>query len=188
MFVSFQMKSLTALLSLALCVAVIGPSYAKPSANADHQEHQDENLIRHRPKRQYPIYGRHQQWQYERREERDLLPEILRLLQDITDQLRRPPPPPPPPIYVPYPIQYPTPVYCKCGDRSVVNISSRWPEMEDKRQNWGYDDTDEVEEDYGINARPIDFSRVPPPSSTSRPPPKVNHGTQQGEQVNNQNQ
>lgn len=91
MFVSFQMKSLTALLSLALCVAVIGPSYAKPSANADHQEHQDENLIRHRPKRQYPFFGHHQQWQYERREERDLLPEILRLLQDITDQLRRPP-------------------------------------------------------------------------------------------------
>ncbi|XP_073943035.1 uncharacterized protein isoform X2 [Choristoneura fumiferana] len=67
-------------------------------------------------------------------------------------------------------------------DRDLLPQIHRWPDMEDKRQNWGYDDTDEVEENYGINARPIDFNRIPPPSSTARTPPKVNHGTEQGAQ------
>ncbi|KAI8424298.1 hypothetical protein MSG28_002848 [Choristoneura fumiferana] len=120
----------------------------------------------------------------QRRDDRDLLPQIHRLLEDLSDYIRRPPPPPQQPIYIPYPIQLPAPQCCKCckTEPNPPNVTTRWPDMEDKRQNWGYDDTDEVEENYGINARPIDFNRIPPPSSTARTPPKVNHGTEQGAQ------
>ncbi|PMB67584.1 hypothetical protein BM221_007257 [Beauveria bassiana] len=41
--------------------------------------------------------------------------------------------------------------------------------MEDKNQNWGYDDSDETEENYGVNPRPLNFDKIPRPDGKTYP-------------------
>ncbi|XP_063360321.1 uncharacterized protein LOC134649496 [Cydia amplana] len=182
------MKTLTALFIVALYLAVID------LGSAEQSEHEHHKQIRHRPKRQYlGDYGYHPAWYRphypeDRRDDRsqqDLLPHIYRLLEEISDLVRRPPPPPPPPqpIYIPYPVQYPC-QRCNCPTLQKPNVTSRFPEMEDSNQNWGYDDSNEPEDDFNNN-RPINFDPIAAPGATSRPPPAVEHGSSQAS-VNSQ--
>ncbi|CAG9795253.1 unnamed protein product [Diatraea saccharalis] len=116
--------------------------------------------------------------------EQDLIPKILRLLDEIADYVKRPPPPPAPqPIYVPYPVPYPIPQNCTCNVRvsAVPNITRRFPVLEDSNQNWGIVDTNAEaleKDDPNDGARPISFEPIKP-SRPQRPPPKVEHGSTQ---------
>ncbi|XP_059049764.1 uncharacterized protein LOC131844813 [Achroia grisella] len=67
------------------------------------------------------------------------------------------------------------------------NIETRFPEMEDNRQNWGVVNeigttTNEQVDDYDENdgARPISFEPIQPNTPISRPAPPVEHGSSQG--------
>ncbi|CAB3239402.1 unnamed protein product [Arctia plantaginis] len=147
--------------------------------------------IRHRKRRWQTSYG----YDYpapgpayypERRDydRQDLLPKIVKLLEEISYNLRRPQPPPPPqpPIYIPYPVPYYVPQYLPCAPTSgkKPNVTSRFPDMEDTNQNWGFvmNQKDNVLPP-GNGARPISFDPIRPPQAMLRPTPDVEHGSEQ---------
>lgn len=66
------------------------------------------------------------------------------------------------------------------------DITNRQPVLEDERQNWGVvsDDTNNQdisnnEEDDGDGSRPISFEPIRPIRPMNRPPPPVEHGSEQ---------
>lgn len=127
---------------------------------------------------------------------------VSQVFRRIHDLARQPPyhPPLPPqfPIYLPV-LYLPQP--CNCSPQgppaqqpdnnngTLPDLNNRFPEMEDKRQNWGYvvDDDEEDRDDRLFASRPINFDRVKPNKTLSRPPPPVEHGTVQGNGNGNTN-
>lgn len=116
----------------------------------------------------------------------ELIPEIYRLLEDITASIKRSqqaPPPPPQPIYVPYPVPYFVPRYMPCKPEvAKVNITSRFPELDDVNRNWGFVTNDLPEEMYDDSdgMRPISFEPIKPNlNNLKRPAPAVEHGSVQ---------
>ncbi|XP_026737559.1 formin-like protein 14 [Trichoplusia ni] len=129
----------------------------------------------------------------------DPLVQIHRRIQEIASFVRQPPPPPIPHVPIFYPILYIPPEDCRCNqnpspttDRPQTSdnngtepdIASRWPAMEDTRQNWGFlineTDTDDLDFSRPISFDPIRLDRP------VRPPPPVEHGSVQSDS-NDQN-
>lgn len=123
---------------------------------------------------------------YEQQNHQDMLPQIWRLLDEISSFVRRPPiPPQPQPVYIPYAVPYPVAQTCNCitpsspKDNVNVTIGTRIKDMEDE-QIWGLMDSNEgMVEDDGEGSRPISFTPVPPRRPLKRPPPPVEHGSAQ---------
>lgn len=117
--------------------------------------------------------------------QQNLMPQILRLLDEISAYVRRPPQPlPPQPIYVPYPVPYPVQQNCRCETKPTnqkPSIENRFPVMDDTNQNWGFvDNNDETdEEDENDGSRPISFNPIVPARPGRRPAPKLDHGSSQ---------
>ncbi|CAG9136995.1 unnamed protein product [Plutella xylostella] len=109
----------------------------------------------------------------------DTFLEIYRKLKDISSLVRNPSqqaPPPQIPIYIPVLF---VPQRCNCGGQNdSVNVTNRFPEMDDTRQNWGIVTVDE--EDNTTYNRPISFQPILPEEPLDRPPPPVEHGSAQG--------
>ncbi|XP_073943029.1 uncharacterized protein [Choristoneura fumiferana] len=126
----------------------------------------------------------------------DPVSQVFRRIQNLARQPPYHPPLPPQfPIYLPV-LYLPQP--CNCNPQTPLqpdknngttpDINSRFPEMEDKRQNWGYViDDDEDKDDRIFASRPIDFGSIKPNRTLSRPPPPVEHGTVQGDGNGNTN-
>ncbi|KAF9810790.1 hypothetical protein SFRURICE_014388 [Spodoptera frugiperda] len=120
-----------------------------------------------------------------RNQQQDLLPQIVKLLEEIATYVKRPAAPAAPqPVYIPYPVPYLVPQYGSCSDNATKkpSIHTRFPEMEDTNQNWGFvtnkdDDTDDLS-DAG---RPISFEPLKPLRPMKRPSPKVEHGSSQAD-------
>ncbi|KAI5631040.1 hypothetical protein NE865_16248 [Phthorimaea operculella] len=128
----------------------------------------------------------------------DPLQQIYRRLQDIAGVIRtqskfnQPPPPPPFPIL--FPVVFVPQVGCGCTPNQGAtpkpkpngtdfDIENRFPDMEDTNQNWGIvvnqNDTevdDGEDEDF---TRPISFQPIRPNRTMTRPPPAVDHGSNQ---------
>lgn len=132
---------------------------------------------------------------YDRNE--DILPQIFKLLDELSDYVKKnqqqpPPPPPPQPIYIPYPVPYPVPQYINCKPKIENKPNITQPSragfggMEDVNQNWGFvtNDNEDYEDDGNDGARPISFDPIKPKNFLMRPPPKVDHGTTQEEVTN----
>ncbi|XP_063893281.1 uncharacterized protein LOC110374597 [Helicoverpa armigera] len=152
------------------------------------------DLTRHRRRRwqmnygyDYPQPPTHSYYPDRRdydRNQQDLLPQIVKLLEEISVYVKRPQPPPvPQPIYIPYPVPYPVPQIASCSDNGTKkpSVHTRFPEMEDTNQNWGFvtskdDDTDDLSE-----SRPISFDPIAPLRPMRRPAPKVEHGSSQAD-------
>lgn len=192
------MKSLAILVGLALClVAVHARHYTDRLENEKRADDDSDNVesgknyrsqMRHRRKRWQMNYGYDyppqppnpyflERRDYDRNQE--LIPQIWRLLDEISAYVKRPPPPPvPQPIYVPYPVPYPLPQNCNCNAQAP-NITNRFPELEDVRQNWGIVTSQEADaiDDGNDGSRPISFEPIKPKRPMQRPQPEVEHGT-----------
>lgn len=59
-----------------------------------------------------------------------------------------------------------------------MTVDTRFPEMEDTRQNWGLASDSNEPGDQEFN-RDLSFDPIPPSVPTSRPPPPVEHGSSQ---------
>ncbi|XP_026737560.1 uncharacterized protein LOC113500859 [Trichoplusia ni] len=197
------MDTLALLAGILLCLVVVNGRHLEenhdPSPISDSLDHGESMRkrgtdLRHRRKRwqanygyDYPVpshgYPYADRREYDRNHQ-DLLPQIVKLLEEIAVYVRRAPPPPPPPqpIYIPYPVPYPVPQFGACTDKAArkPNISTRFPEMEDTNQNWGFVESNE-DADYesGDGARPISFDPIKPLRPMKRPAPKVEHGSKQ---------
>lgn len=199
------MKSVIVLLGLALCLVAVNARHY--TDRIENEKRSDDDLtenaepardyrggqMRHRRKRWQMNYGYDyppppnpyypERRDYDRNQE--LIPQIWRLLDEISAYVRRPPPPPvlPQPIYVPYPVPYPVPQNCTCNVKIVSqpNVTKRFPDFEDINQNWGIADTNEEvdEEDDGDGSRPISFEPIKPKTPMTRPQPEVEHGSDQ---------
>lgn len=115
----------------------------------------------------------------------DLIPQIWRLLDEISSYVKRPQlPAQPQPIYIPYAVPYPVPQTCKCitntapNDDKNITFGNRFKGMEDE-QNWGLVDSNEGDDDEGDGSRPISFAPLVPKRPSKRPAIKVEHGSQQ---------
>lgn len=194
------MDTLVLLVGVLLCLTVVSSRTLEEKLDSDSlslsdlepqmpKRHVQES--RHRKRRWQSNYG----YDYpgpipsyypERRDydRQDLLPKIVKLLEEISYNLRRPqgPPPPQSPIYIPYPVPYYVPQYLPCAPTSGnnPNITSRFPFMEDTNQNWGIvvNKKDKVPRP-GNGVRPISFDPIRPPSTMMRPTPDVEHGSVQ---------
>jgi hypothetical protein len=201
------MKKLTVLLGVLLYLVAVEARHVEKSDNEKQINEAIETVgsvrelrageMRHRRKRWQMNYGYDypplpnpyypERRDYDRNQE--LIPQILRLLDEIAVYVKRPNQPQivPQPIYVPYPVPYPIPQNCQCNDQRPVNpnVTIRFPEMEDTNQNWGLTDTnqDVPADDGNDGARPISFDPIKPIRPMKRPPPKVEHGTTQGTNV-----
>lgn len=205
------MNSISLLLFGLLCVVLVngrhfGDRDQNENAEDDQYEprkHRDRsNELRHRRRRWQMNYGYDYQphsyypdrRSYDRNQ--DVIPEIFKILEDLSDyikrdQSRQPPPPPPQPIYVPYPVPYPVPTYINCSPQasqnSTPNITainkSAFDVMEDKNQNWGGNTNDNLdyEDDGNDGARPVSFDPIKPKQFLIRPAPKVEHGSVQAQ-------
>lgn len=197
------MDTLALLAGILLCLVVVNGRHLDerhdPNPISDTEDQNDgikkrgADLTRHRRKRwqmnygyDYPIPGHGyypERREYDRNQQ-DLLPQIVKLLEEISLYVRRPQPPPPPPqpIYIPYPVPYPVPQYGSCSDQGTKkpNVTNRFPAMEDTNQNWGFVDSNEEEiVDPNDGARPISFDPIKPIRPLKRPIPKVEHGSSQ---------
>lgn len=137
----------------------------------------------------------------------DPLLQIHKRVQEIASFVRQPPPPPPiPQVPIFFPVLFvpsfdcgcnptdPTPTGPPTTDNNTMqpNVTNRFPEMEDERQNWGIvteDSTDANEnDDEGQDfSRPISFDPIKLDRPNARPPPPVDHGTVQSEAGNSVN-
>ncbi|XP_049870228.1 uncharacterized protein LOC126369703 [Pectinophora gossypiella] len=127
-----------------------------------------------------PFYPPYRRESYDRNP--DLLPEIYRLLDEISAYVRRPQPPPPQPIYIPYAVPYPI---CNCPAATPTakpNITNRFPEMDDSNQNWGLVD-EGTQEEEGDGSRPLSFTPITPKRPLKRPQVNLEHGTQHGREA-----
>lgn len=131
----------------------------------------------------YPLPPQHyypERRDYDRNQQ-DLLPQIVKLLEEISIYVKRPQPPPamPQPIYIPYPVPYPVPQYTACSENTTKkpSIHNRFPVMEDSNQNWGFVINKDDETDDLGDSRPISFDPIKPIRPMMRPPPKVEHGS-----------
>ncbi|XP_028173829.1 uncharacterized protein LOC114362571 [Ostrinia furnacalis] len=196
------MKSLAVFLCLALCIIAI---HARHYNDRIENEKRDDELTdnvestkdyrgqtRHRRKRWQMNYGYDyppppnpyypDRRDYDRNQE--LIPQIWRLLDEISTYVRRPAYPPAP-IYVPYPVPYPVPQNCTCNVQMAPtpNVTKRFPDMDDINQNWGIAETNEEEdvadEDGNDGTRPISFDPIKPKTPMLRPQPEVEHGSNQ---------
>ncbi|XP_026755445.1 uncharacterized protein LOC113515440 [Galleria mellonella] len=205
------MNTVTILFGILLCTAAANSRQyndrVDTEVTSDELDHigkaRDEaaNKMRHRRRRWQSSYGYDyppppipyypDRREYERpNQQQDLLPQILRLLDEISIYVKRPPPPPQP-IYVPYPVPYPVPQQCICQAKGTTektptqvtpDVDKRIkPEIEDERQNWGIVDsnTDSEYDDNGDGSRPISFEPIKPKRPMQRPPPDVDHGSSQ---------
>nr|AXY94852.1 GMPiso00278 [Galleria mellonella] len=205
------MNTVTILFGILLCTAAANSRQyndrVDTEVTSDELDHigkaRDEaaNKMRHRRRRWQSSYGYDyppppipyypDRREYERpNQQQDLLPQILRLLDEISIYAKRPPPPPQP-IYVPYPVPYPVPQQCICQAKGTTektptqvtpDVDKRIkPEIEDERQNWGIVDsnTDSEYDDNGDGSRPISFEPIKPKRPMQRPPPDVDHGSSQ---------
>ncbi|XP_075971802.1 uncharacterized protein LOC142973715 [Anticarsia gemmatalis] len=195
------MDTLALLVGVLLCLAVVNARSfddrrdTDPLLEAEDEGVKKHGAERHRRRRWQMNYG----YDYpppihtyypERREydrnQQDLLPKIVKLLEEISVYVKRPQPPPSPPqpIYIPYPVPYPVPQYGPCTPTNTnvkkPNITSRFPEMEDTNQNWGFV-LNEDENDDSDGSRPISFDPIKPLRPMKRPAPKVEHGSLQAE-------
>lgn len=132
----------------------------------------------------------------------DPLSQIHRRVQDIANTVRQPPPPPIPQVPFFFPILFVPPFDCRCDPinsqptgPSVLNnnntspdVTNRFPEMEDERQNWGavVNNTGISENDDQDYSRPISFDPIRLNRPNARPPPPVEHGTLQGDAADKQ--
>ncbi|XP_013200738.1 uncharacterized protein LOC106143247 [Amyelois transitella] len=203
------MKYSIAFIGIILCITAVSCRHYNAQENSgdtsDETEHITKarefaaNQMRHRRKRWQSNYGYDyappppynlpyypDRRDYDRNQ--DLMPQILRLLDEISNYIKRPPPPPPQPIYVPYPVPYPVPQLCSCAAPSNgsnnPNVNNRLrPPLEDSNQNWGLvESNDESDyEDGGDGSRPISFDPIKPKYPLQRPAPKVEHGSTQGD-------
>ncbi|XP_047528586.1 uncharacterized protein LOC125065157 isoform X1 [Vanessa atalanta] len=144
------------------------------------------NQMRHRRKSRQSYYDFSPYYYDNRREyvrhQDEMLNRIIRLLDEISLYVKRPPTPPPPPqvIYVPYPVPYPMPQVRPCTEKpAIVNLTDKWPDMDDINMNWGLVPEEIEEKDDGSDgARPVSF--VPMETNESVPiPPPVEHGSSQ---------
>ncbi|XP_059049765.1 uncharacterized protein LOC131844814 [Achroia grisella] len=211
------MNTLTILFGICVCAAVVyGRQFndrVDTDVASDETDHIGKardvaaNQMRHRRRRWQSNYGYDyspppipyypDRREYDRpSQQQDIVPQILRLLDEISSYIKRPQPPPlPQPIYVPYPVPYPVPQQCTCSGRrnnnkSPTDIPTTFdnrikPELEDERQNWGIIDSNAEREegdydDIGDGSRPISFEPIKPKRPMQRPPPKVEHGSSQG--------
>lgn len=122
---------------------------------------------------------------YEQQNHQDMLPQIWRLLDEISSYVRRPPlPPQPQPVYIPYAVPYPVGQTCNCvtqpgpTDDKNITVGKRFKDMEDE-QIWGLVDSNEGLEDDGDGSRPISFTPVLPSRPLKRPSLPVEHGSVQ---------
>ncbi|KAJ2951959.1 hypothetical protein O0L34_g4218 [Tuta absoluta] len=183
------------LFGLLLCLAAVTARHTDPVEISDTEPSSNSGNNKakghgHRRKRYHMSYGYDYQppaipfYSPPRREShdrnQDLLPEIYRLLDEISNYIRRPPPPPQPqPIYIPYPVPYPM---CNCETNnnkksSKPTITSRFPDMDDTNQNWGIIDESSTE-DEGDGSRPLSFVPIQPKRPLNRPQIALDHGTQ----------
>nr|XP_026497021.1 uncharacterized protein LOC113401355 isoform X1 [Vanessa tameamea] len=144
------------------------------------------NQMRHRRKSRQSYYDFSPYYYDNRREyvrhQDEMLNRIVRLLDEISLYVKRPPTPPAPPqvVYVPYPVPYPMPQVRPCTEKPVtVNLTDRWPVMDDTNMNWGLVPEEVEDKDDGSDgARPVSF--VPMETNESVPiPPPVEHGSSQ---------
>lgn len=147
----------------------------------------------------------------------DPLALIHRRVQEIAHFVRQPQQQPLPPqaqIPIFYPVLFVHPGDCDCNnenqtpstpepdtavtpadnnndgnstDGTTPTVASRWPQMEDNRQNWGLVVNDSDSEEGIDFSRPISFDPIRLNRPTMRPAPPVEHGTVQG-MVDSQNQ
>lgn len=124
---------------------------------------------------------------YEQQNHQDLVPQIWRLLDEISTFVRRPPiAPQPQPVYIPYAVPYPVAQTCNCVTRTGpkddknVTFENRFKGMEDERI-WGVVDSNEGvnNDDDDDGARPISFVPVMPKRPLKRPSMQVEHGSMQ---------
>lgn len=122
---------------------------------------------------------------YEQQSHQDIIPQIWRLLDEISSFVRRPPiSSPPQPVYIPYAVPYPVTQACNCdtqtGPRDDKNITfgTRIKDMEPE-QNWGLVDSNEgiIDDDEGDGSRPISFAPIMPKRPSKRPAVQVEHGS-----------
>lgn len=124
--------------------------------------------------------------------QQDLLPKIVRLLEEIAVNVKKPQPPPPPPqpiyIPVPYPVIQCTPCAAtveKNTSKVNVSIETRSGCKEDSDQNRGNASEDDTEDNSleGDGIRPISFEPIKPSRPMKRPAPSVDHGSVQSDVV-----
>ncbi|KAJ8733316.1 hypothetical protein PYW08_001614 [Mythimna loreyi] len=193
---SDKMNSLVLLLVVFICMGEVYPRHLLDDVDPDSltpdqkdgvRKHSSD-MNRHRRRRWQANYGAYDyampsphyypdRRDYDRNQQ-DLLPQIVRLLEEISTYVKRPQPPPQP-IYIPYPVPYPVPQYSSCSENTTKKpaIHSRFPQMEDTNQNWGFviDKDDETDDFDGT--RPISFDPIKPVKPMKRPAPKVEHGS-----------
>lgn len=203
------MKSLLVFLVLALfAIAVQARHYTDKietdkhkeddlTQNADSGRDSRDGQMRHRRKRyNYNLNYGHDYppppYYIDRREydrNQELMPQIWRLLDEISAFVRRPPPQPlPQVVYVPYPVPYPFAQKCQCNAQSTnVTAETRFPTLEDPNQNWGFTNTNQNEEDDGTDgSRPISLEPIRPQIVTERPQKEVDHGSEQETTTSNE--
>lgn len=198
------MNTLALLFSVLLCLAIVNcrsfeDRHAKDLSEADDgglKTHGSEH--RHRRRRWQANYGYDYRpsmppyypdaRDYDRNQQQDLLPKIVRLLEEISDYIKRPQANIPPiqqlpqPVYIPVPYIIPQFVPCTATSAQNPNISSRFPEMEDTNQNWGFVPSNQIGRlPAGDGSRPISFEPIRPQGPMMRPPPAVEHGSVQAE-------
>lgn len=196
------MHTLTVLLIVIICMGEVYPRHVLDDINESDMLSPDKNdgirkhtsdQNRHRRRRwqanygyDYPLPPPHyypERRDYDRNQQ-DLLPQIVKLLEEISTYIRRPQPPPPPqPIYIPYPVPYPVPQYTSCTENATKKptIHNRFPVMEDTNQNWGFVTDEKDETDDLPDSRPISFDPIKPLRPMKRPSPKVEHGSSAGQ-------
>lgn len=196
------MKLLTVIVGVLLLVAVVNCRHYAERTDTEESSDETDHItkardfaasqMRHRRKRWQNNYGYDyppppmpyypDRRDYDRNNQ-DLLPQILRLLDEIATYVKRPPPPPQP-IYVPYPVPYPVPQpqFCSCpkpGNETNPDVKSRGKPYEDSNQNWGLVESNDSDYDEGDGSRPISFEPIKPRRPMRRPTPKVDHGSTQ---------
>lgn len=195
------MNTLILLLVVIICMGEVYTRHLLDEVNDPDSLSSDQNdgvrkhssdVTRHRRRRWQTNYGAYDyalpasHYYPERRDydrnQHELLPQIVKLLEEISSYVRRPqsPPPPPQPIYIPYPVPYPVPQFSPCSENTTKkpSIHNRFPEMEDTNQNWGFViDKDDGTYDINDGARPISFDPIKPIRPMKRPAPKVEHGS-----------